>query len=108
MGVKEVVKEKYGEAALRVVSGLGSACCGSSPSSCCSTDMITGGLYDSLQKSELPEAAVLGIPRMRKSDRPRRTEGRGDGAGPRQRRRHRRAAVGSAGRAGGQSLWIWI
>jgi arsenite methyltransferase len=59
MGVKEVVKEKYGEAALRVISGKGSACCGSSPSSCCSTDMITGGLYDSLQKSELPEAAVL-------------------------------------------------
>ena len=44
---------------MRVISGEGSACCGSSPSSCCSTDMITGGLYDSLQKSELPEAAVL-------------------------------------------------
>ena len=59
MGVKEVVKEKYGEAALRVITGEGSACCGSSPSSCSATDMITGDLYDSLQKSELPEAAVL-------------------------------------------------
>ena len=59
MGVKEVVKEKYGAAALRVISGEGSACCGSSPSSCCATDRITGGLYDSLQKSELPEPAVL-------------------------------------------------
>jgi ubiquinone/menaquinone biosynthesis C-methylase UbiE len=59
MGVKEVVKEKYGEAALRVISGSGSACCGSSPSSRSAVDMITGGLYDSLQKSELPEAAVL-------------------------------------------------
>jgi arsenite methyltransferase len=58
MGVKEVVKEKYGAAALRVISGEGSACCGSSPSSC-ATDMITGGLYNSRQKSELPEAAVL-------------------------------------------------
>ena len=58
--VKEVVKEKYGEAARRVVSGEGSACCGSSPSSCCSdADPITSDLYDQLQKDELPEAAVL-------------------------------------------------
>src|SRR6476469_4392173 len=58
--VKEVVKEKYGQAALRVTSGEGSACCGSSPSSCCSgADPITSNLYDALQKSELPETAVL-------------------------------------------------
>jgi len=58
--VKDVVKEKYGQAALRVVSGDGNACCGSSPSSCCSGgDPITSGLYDQLQKDELPEAAVL-------------------------------------------------
>jgi arsenite methyltransferase len=59
-GIKEVVKEKYGQAALRVVSGQGSACCGSSPSSCCSGgDVITSDLYSQLQKDELPEAAVL-------------------------------------------------
>ena len=58
--IKEVVKEKYGQAALRVVSGEGSACCGSSPSSCCSGgDIITSDLYSQLQKDELPEAAVL-------------------------------------------------
>ena len=58
--VKDVVREKYGEAALRVVSGEGSACCGSSPSSCCSGgDPITSDLYDALQKNELPETAVL-------------------------------------------------
>jgi len=58
--VKEVVKEKYGQAALRVVSGEGNACCGSSPSSCCSGgDPITSDLYNQLQKDELPEAAVL-------------------------------------------------
>ena len=58
--VKEVVKEKYGEAARRVVSGEGNACCGSSPSSCSSgADPITSDLYDQLQKDELPEAAVL-------------------------------------------------
>ena len=59
-GIKEVVKEKYGQAALRVVSGEGNACCGSSPSSCCSgDDPITSDLYDQLQKDELPESAVL-------------------------------------------------
>jgi SAM-dependent methyltransferase len=59
--VKDVVKERYGQAALRVVSG-GTASCGPSPSSCCNQDAadpITSGLYDELQKSELPEAAVL-------------------------------------------------
>jgi SAM-dependent methyltransferase len=58
--IKEVVKEKYGQAALRVVSGEGSACCGSSPSSCClGGDVITSDLYSQLQKDELPQAAVL-------------------------------------------------
>jgi arsenite methyltransferase len=60
MSVKEVVKMKYGEAALRVISGTGSGCCGSSPSSCCSGgDPITSNLYDEIQKGELPEKAVL-------------------------------------------------
>ena len=31
--IKEVVKEKYGQAALRVTTGRGNACCGSAPSS---------------------------------------------------------------------------
>jgi ubiquinone/menaquinone biosynthesis C-methylase UbiE len=60
--VREVVKEKYGQAALRVVLGGGSTCCGAAPSSCCdgeTVDPITSGLYDELQKSELPETAVL-------------------------------------------------
>jgi SAM-dependent methyltransferase len=59
-GIKEVVKQKYGQAALRVVAGEGNACCGSSPSSCCSgDDPITSNLYDQLQKDDLPETAVL-------------------------------------------------
>lgn len=59
--IKEAVREHYGQAALRVVSGAGSACCGPAASSCCSEspDPITSGLYDELQKSELPETAVL-------------------------------------------------
>ena len=52
--MKDVVKEKYGQAALRVVSGAGSACCGSSGG-----DPITSNLYDEAQKGELPATAVL-------------------------------------------------
>ncbi len=55
MDVKQTVKERYGQAALRVVSG-GSGCCGGS-SDC--ADPITSNLYDQLQQSELPETAVL-------------------------------------------------
>ena len=56
--LQTVVREKYGEAALRATSG-GSSCCGASPSGCGSVDPITSGLYDELQKGSLPEAAVL-------------------------------------------------
>lgn len=59
MEIKEVVKEKYGEAALRVPTG-GSSCCGAGPAlldgSC---DPITSGLYSAAQTGDLPEAAVL-------------------------------------------------
>ncbi len=57
--IKEVVKEKYGQAALRVVTGAGSACCGSAPSCCGQVDPITSNLYDANQTGELPDAAVL-------------------------------------------------
>ena len=42
--IKEVVKEKYGEAALRVSSG-GSSCCGATTSGG-GGDPITSNLYD--------------------------------------------------------------
>ena len=55
--IKEVVKEKYGQAALRVHSG-GSSCCGASTAldSCC--DPITTNLYDAAQASQIPEDAL--------------------------------------------------
>jgi len=56
--ITEIVKEKYGQAALRVVEGRGNACCGSAPSSASGCDPITGNLYDAAQKSALPEDAV--------------------------------------------------
>ncbi len=61
-GLKAAVKERYGQAALRVAAGGGTACCGAAPSSpsCgAALDPICSGLYDELQKSELPETAVL-------------------------------------------------
>ena len=58
MDVKETVREKYGEAALRVKTG-GSSCCGSAPSSLGCGDPITSNLYDASQTSQIPEEAVL-------------------------------------------------
>ncbi len=56
--IKEVVKEKYGQAALRVTTG-GSCCCGSAPADQHCADPITSNLYNSDQTGELPETAVL-------------------------------------------------
>jgi arsenite methyltransferase len=56
--IKEVVKEKYGQAALRVKSG-GSGCCGATPSAGCGCDPITSNLYDSVQAGQIPEEAML-------------------------------------------------
>ena len=57
--IKDVVKEKYGQAALRAASGGGSSCCGAAPSGGQCADPITGNLYDAAQTGELPETAVL-------------------------------------------------
>jgi arsenite methyltransferase len=58
MELKEIVKEKYGQAALRVNSG-GSSCCGAGAAleGCC--DPITSNLYDAAQTGVLPQEAVL-------------------------------------------------
>jgi SAM-dependent methyltransferase len=56
--ITEIVKEKYGQAALRVVEGRGNACCGSSPTSEGGCDPITSNLYNADQTGILPEEAV--------------------------------------------------
>src|SRR5580693_7909046 len=55
--IKEVVREKYGQAALRVHTG-GSSCCGASAAldGCC--DPITTNLYDAAQAQQIPEEAL--------------------------------------------------
>ncbi|MGH9139932.1 MAG: arsenite methyltransferase [Vicinamibacterales bacterium] len=56
--VKDVVREKYGQAALRAKAGTASSCCGSASSveACC--DPITSNLYDSAEEGEVPELAL--------------------------------------------------
>src|ERR1700687_5096729 len=58
INIKEVVKEKYGLAALRVSSG-GSSCCGAAPANGLSCDPITSNLYDESQAQQIPEEAML-------------------------------------------------
>ena len=55
--IKEVVKEKYGQAALRVHTG-GSSCCGASAATDTCCDPITMNLYDDAQASQVPEGAL--------------------------------------------------
>jgi arsenite methyltransferase len=55
--IKTVVKQKYGEAALRVKSG-GSSCCGATAGTG-SCDPITSNLYDHAQARQVPEEAML-------------------------------------------------
>jgi arsenite methyltransferase len=55
--IKEVVREKYGQAAARVTAA-GSSCCGATASNGCD-DPITSNLYDSSQAGQIPEEALL-------------------------------------------------
>lgn len=64
--VKEVVKQKYADAADRLTQGAGGSCCGPA-TPCCSTaaaapaswDPITSNLYDAAQAGDVPEQALL-------------------------------------------------
>ena len=54
--IKQSVRKHYGEAALRVLQGDGTSCCGTG---CGCDDAITAGLYDAGDTATLPEQAVL-------------------------------------------------
>jgi arsenite methyltransferase len=57
--VKEIVKEKYGNAALRVTSGDGNPCCGQDRSGLDgASDPITSNLYDAAEQGEVPDTAI--------------------------------------------------
>ncbi len=57
--IKEIVKEKYGQAALRGKSG---SCCGTADSSGSSCDPITSNLYDATQMQQVPGEALQAGP----------------------------------------------
>jgi arsenite methyltransferase len=62
--LKATVRERYGEAARRVLQSATAATCGPTSSYCgaapaAGRDPITAGLYDVLQTADLPSAAVL-------------------------------------------------
>jgi 2-polyprenyl-3-methyl-5-hydroxy-6-metoxy-1,4-benzoquinol methylase len=58
MEIKDVVKEKYGEAARRVAGGGGNACCGGAATLEGSCDPITANLYDESQSALIPDMAL--------------------------------------------------
>src|SRR5437773_4406260 len=53
--IKEIVKEKYGQAAVR---GKGGSCCGTADASGTSCDPITSNLYDTAQMEQIPGEAL--------------------------------------------------
>jgi arsenite methyltransferase len=55
--IKEVVKERYGQAALRAMTGK-SSCCGAGPGLEGGCDPITSNLYSAAQTGELPIEAL--------------------------------------------------
>ncbi|MBI5705704.1 MAG: arsenite methyltransferase [Armatimonadetes bacterium] len=72
--VRELVRKRYGEAALAVLQGKTSSCCGSEDDVCCgetrtssrsgaccsnSDDPITENLYSDVEASEIPDEALL-------------------------------------------------
>ena len=54
--IRDRVKEKYGQAALRVIASGATSCCGASSRSGC--DPVTSNLYGQDQTADLPEQAV--------------------------------------------------
>src|ERR1700675_694512 len=53
--IKEIVKEKYGQAAMRGKSG---SCCGTSDATGSACDPITSNLYDATQMQQVPGEAL--------------------------------------------------
>jgi arsenite methyltransferase len=56
--LKDLVKTKYGEAALRARAGAAGSCCGTSSASDGCADPITSNLYDAAQDAQVPELAL--------------------------------------------------
>ena len=102
--VKDVVREKYGQAALRAKAGAGSSCCGGAAAleAVLRSDHLEPLRRGAGGRSAGPRAQ--GLARLRQSHGARRAEAGRDRSRPRLRRRHRRAALGAARRPDRQGL----
>ena len=100
--IKEVVKEKYGQAALRVKAAAVLVAERLPACGCC--DPITSNLYDAAQAGRDSRRGTAGLARLRKSDCSGEAQSGRDCSGPRLGRRHRRAAFREASRSDRESL----
>jgi SAM-dependent methyltransferase len=57
--IKDIVKERYGKVALKVLSGTKASCCGSTPAPLEAVDPISANLYDKSQAAAVPSEAIL-------------------------------------------------
>lgn len=57
--IRETVRERYGQAALRVMAGQANGCCGAAASCCGGEDPITRDLYAAGETAGIPAEAVL-------------------------------------------------
>ncbi|HET8835215.1 MAG TPA: arsenite methyltransferase [Gemmatimonadales bacterium] len=57
--LKSTVRERYGQAALRVAAGTRTGCCGGGSCGATADDPITSNLYTSVETASLPADAVL-------------------------------------------------
>ena len=103
INVKEAVRSKYSQAALRVSSQAGS-CCGTSAARDRSFP-ITSNLYNDAQTAALPEAAVLASLGCGNPTALAQLAARRDRPRPRLGRWHRRAALSASGRPQREGLW---
>lgn len=58
-GMKDTIRERYGQAALRVATGMKTSCCGGGSCGTMDGDPITSNLYTDEQAATLPVEAVL-------------------------------------------------
>jgi SAM-dependent methyltransferase len=56
--MKDIVREKYGQAALRARGGAGNTCCGGAAALDAGCDPITSNLYDTSQGAQVPDLAL--------------------------------------------------
>ena len=57
--IKTTVRERYGQAALRVAAGAKTSCCGGGTCGATTDDPITANLYSAAETAMLPPDAVL-------------------------------------------------